>query len=75
MLLPYILSLFCSCHCGAIGGVRDRGASLFKEVAWRMEIATNDHFTHQHLVQRISVAIQRGNVAAVLGSMGVMEQG
>ena len=48
---------------------------LFKEVARRMEIATDDHFTHQHLVQRISVAIQRGNAAAVLGSMGVMGEG
>ena len=39
---------------------------FFKEVARRMEIATDDYFTHQHLVQRISVAIQRGNAAAVL---------
>lgn len=48
---------------------------FFKEVARRMEKATDDHFTHQHLVQRISVAIQRGNAAAVLGSMGMMGKG
>ena len=30
---------------------------FFKEVARRIEIATDDHFTHQHLVQRISVAL------------------
>ena len=27
---------------------------FYKEIAHRMEIATDDHFTHQHLVQRIS---------------------
>ena len=45
---------------------------FFKEVARQMEIATDDHFTHQ---QRISVAIQKGNAAAVVGSMGVMGEG
>ena len=52
-----------------------KACHFFKEVARRMEIATVDHFTHHHLVQCISVAIQRGNAAAVLGSMGVMREG
>ena len=32
-----------------------------------MSLATDDPLAHQFLVQRISVAVQRGNVAAVLG--------
>ena len=55
-----------------LGVFRDRGASLFQRGC--SEIA-DDHFIHQHLVQRISVEIQRGNAEAVLGSMGVMAEG
>ena len=66
---------FFSYRCGDIGDVRDRGVSLFQGGCSANEIATEDHFTHQHLVQRISVAIQRGNAAAVLGSMGAVGDG
>ena len=34
-----------------------------------MRHVTDDHITHQHLVQRVSVFIQKGNTAAVLGGM------
>ena len=35
-----------------------------------MRRVTDDHMTHQCLVQRVSVVIQRGNTAAVLGGIG-----
>ena len=45
--------------------------SFFKEVARRVKLATDDDFAYQSLVQRISVAVQRGNAAAVLGCSGM----
>ena len=33
-----------------------------------MKSSTGDHMAHRYLVQRISLAVQRGNTAAVLGS-------
>ena len=43
---------------------------FFKEVAQRVKLATDDSLAHQYLVQRISVAVQRGNAAGVLGCIG-----
>ena len=37
--------------------------------------ATQEPLSHHHLRQRIAVAVQRGNVAAILGSMGVLTWG
>ena len=37
-----------------------------------VRLASDDHLAHhQFLVQRISVTVQRGNVVAVLGCIGV----
>ena len=35
-----------------------------------MKHVTDDHRMHQYLVQCVSVVIQRGNTAAVLGGKG-----
>ena len=48
---------------------------FFREVAQRMRLATGEQLAHQYLLQRISVAVQRGNVAAVLGCTGVRGEG
>ena len=44
--------------------------NFFRELARRIKSVTDDHMTHQYLVQRVSVIIQRGNAAAVLGCIG-----
>ncbi len=49
---------------GAFGG---EARSFFRDVARRVTVATQDPLAHQYLVQRIAVAVQRGNAAAVLG--------
>ena len=36
-----------------------------------MKLVTDHSLAHQYLVQRISVAVQRGNAAGVLGCTGV----
>ena len=43
--------------------------SFFKELARRIKIETGEPRSFHFLVQRIAVAIQRGNAAAVLGTM------
>ena len=45
--------------------------SFFKEVARQVKLATDDNCAYQSLVQHISVAVQRGNAAAVLGCSGM----
>ena len=44
---------------------------FFREVAKRMKLGTDEQLAHQYQLQRISVAVQRGNAAAVLGCTGV----
>ena len=44
--------------------------NFFRELARRIKSVTDDHMTHQYLVQRVSVIIQQGNAAAVLGCIG-----
>ena len=44
--------------------------AFIKELGHRLEQITADSKSQQHLVQQISVAIQRGNAAAVAGCMG-----
>ena len=40
------------------------------DLAHRLTSATDDQQLHQFLLQRVAVAIQRGNTVAVLGMIG-----
>ena len=51
---------------GVFGG---EALSLFKDIGWCILTVTQDPRSHEYLVQRIAVAAQRGNAAAVLGSI------
>ena len=44
---------------------------FLKELARRISLATEDNQAHSHLMQRLSMAVQRRNAAAVLGCIGV----
>ena len=44
---------------------------FLKELAQCISLATEDNLAHHHLIQCLSVAVQRGNAAAVLGCIGV----
>ena len=44
--------------------------SSFREVACRLRAVTNEPQSLQFLIRRVAVAIQRGNAAAILGSIG-----
>ncbi len=42
-----------------------------RELGRRLQLVSADHNTFTNLIQRLSVAVQRGNAASVLGSAGV----
>ena len=46
-------------------------ASFLKELSLRQ--VSGDEDSHHHLLQRLSVAVQRGNAASVLGSVGSLD--
>ena len=43
---------------------------LVSELGRRVRRVTLEENSHQYLVQRIAIAVQRGNAASVLGSLG-----
>ena len=66
-----ILSLRSIC-CGDFEGIQEGCSQLVQRQ--RMSI-TEDDMAHQHFIQRISVAVQRGNAASVLGCALVRGEG
>ena len=50
--------------------IGDEGVTFLEELGRCIKAATQESLSHQLLLQRISVAIQRDNAAAVLGSLG-----
>ena len=53
--------------CGTFG---PQAGEFFRELGRRVRRATLEPNAYKYLVQRISVAVQRGNAASVLGSLG-----
>ena len=51
-----------------LGALGPQAQSFFKEVARRVKSVTNEPRSHEFLIQRVAVAIQRGNAASVLGA-------
>ena len=52
--------------CGAFGPL---SMQFNRELGHRLKLVTNEPRSLQFLIQRISVAIQRGNAASILGTM------
>ena len=73
VLAPLILTLPIAVETLGVFGKEAR--RFFSEVTQRMKLATDEQLTHQYLLQRISVAVQRGNAAAILGCTGVRAEG
>ena len=51
-----------------LGAMGAEALSFFKEVACRIASVTNEPRSYQYLLQRVAVAIQRGNTDSVLGA-------
>ena len=52
-------------------GAFGQEALTFLQELGRLRVKTGEPRSHHHLLQRIAVAMQRGNTAAVLGTMTV----
>ena len=54
----------------SLGVLGHEARAFLRDLARRLTSATNDQQSHQFLLQRVAVSIQRGNAAAVLGTIG-----
>ena len=55
-----------------LGAMGHKARCFLKELArHRISLAAEDNQAHSHLMQRLSMAVLRGNAAAVLGCIGV----
>ena len=52
-----------------LGVFGSEARSFFKDLGGRIKGHTLESLSHHYLLQRISVAVQRGNTAAILGSL------
>ena len=54
----------------SLGVLGHEARSFLHDLMRHLISATDDQQSHQFLLQRVAVAIQRGNAAAVLGTIG-----
>jgi hypothetical protein len=52
-----------------LGPINEEGLSFLKELGRRLSLSTNDPRETSFLFQRLSVAVQRGNAASVVGTL------
>ena len=62
--------LFCPVAIETLGAVGPQSLALIKDIARRIASETGESRAGEYLLQRLSVAVQRGNPAAVLGGTG-----
>ena len=56
------------------GAIGEEGRSFFKDLGRRIAVTTKEPQSLQFLLQRLSIAVQRGNAASILGTLGSMER-
>ena len=54
-----------------LGAVGPHSLSLLKDIGCRIASESGEARSGEYLIQRLSVAVQRGNATSVLGSMGM----
>ena len=52
-----------------LGVVGEEGSIFFKDLGRRIADVTQEQQSHQFLLQRVSITVQRGNVASILGTL------
>ena len=55
------------------GALGSQSLKFIEDLGRRLKTATDEANSKQYLLQRISVAIQKGNTASVLGTLGQQE--
>ena len=56
------------------GGFGPETMEFLQELGRHLQLVSADHNSTSYLIQRLSVAVQRGNAASVLGSTGNMDR-
>ena len=51
-----------------LGAMGPEAGHFFRDLGQRIAAATSEPLSHQYLLQRVAVAVQRGNAAAILGT-------
>ena len=51
-----------------LGALGEEAATFFRDIGRRIAVATGEPRSTQFLFQRLSIAIQRGNAASVVGT-------
>ena len=57
-----------------IGALGDEASALFKDLSKRIEQVTSESRSEQFIVQTLSITIQRGNAACILGTVHSSEK-
>ena len=52
-----------------LGALVDAVSALFRDIGQRIAAATGEPRSYQFLMQRLSVAVQRGNAACITGTV------
>ena len=59
-----------SYHCARVGVISPISMAVLKDLSRRIRQRSGEVKAHQYLLQRLSVAVQRGNAISVLSSVG-----
>ena len=54
----------------ALGAIGPKSLAFIRDLGYRMQQRTGEERALTYLLQRLSVAIQRGNLASAMGSIG-----
>ena len=54
---------------GTLGALGEEATDFFKDLGRRIAATTEEHRSFELLMQRVSVVVQRGNAACVLGTI------
>ena len=54
----------------SLGAIGPLSRALLKDLGRRIKESTEEARAHEYLVQRLAVAVQRGNAVSIMGTMG-----
>jgi len=66
---PSALYSFVPVTVASLGALGDEASDFFRNLGHRITSVTTEPMSFQFLMQRLSVAVQRGNAACVLGTV------
>ena len=68
--LPLVSYIFVPIAVETFGALGESAIAFLKELGRRLAVNTGESRASQFLLQRLSVAVQRGNAVSVMGTVG-----